>query len=497
MSTLLLGPILGYESEASGANAHYTCLIVTSNTTPLWMVDGMRVSFAKLADAATEGAVWRAEWPVPTNRPAGRQIEYTVEASGKIAHTTRGEAQWRFYLPATGESIRFVYGSCNGFSALKLMASTAEPHKMWEAMVKDHAAQPLSLLVLGGDQVYADAIWEQDWMRDFAELTDAQMKEFAVTPEMEMKMDPFYEGLYRRQWSAPPVAAMLASVPSIMMWDDHDIFDGWGSHPPIVQDCVVYKRIYQSALRAFRLFQLRGNLACGFLAPGAKHHAYVTVLNGENFLMLDHRTERTPAVVMSDNQWDAFKEWLKTFSGRRLFIQSAVPVIYRTFGLIERALATTNNREELEDDLNDHWSAREHQKERLRLIYSFIGRQQVLHDADKNYDPHWLFLSGDVHVGCMGSVWEKDLDLGLYQVVSSGLVHPPPTMLQWLGIRAVSGDGDDRLGNGELVAEIHPIAGAASKFLRTRNYARLELEPKGIWINWRCENGDETVFRIS
>jgi len=495
MTPLVLGPILGYESDATGAC--YTCLVVTKGTTPLWVLDGTRVLFKRIADSSIEGAVWRAEWPLPANRVAGRQVDYTIEASGELAATGHGETRWKFYLPAATEKIRFVYGSCNGFSALKLMASTAEPHKMWERMVADHQAQPLSLIVLGGDQVYADAVWEQDWMRDFAELSDAAMAKYPVTPEMDANLDRFYEKLYHRQWTAKPVAAMLASVPSIMMWDDHDIFDGWGSHSKLVQASVVYARIYQSALRAFQRFQLRGNLARGFLQPGAKHHAYTAVLNGETFLMLDHRTERTPDVVMSDDQWNALKQWLKGFSGQRLFIQSAVPVIYRTFGLVERALATTNKREELEDDLNDHWSAREHQKERLRLIYCLIGRQQELQDDNKDFDPHWVFLSGDVHVGCMASVWEKDIDLGLYQIVSSGIVHPPPSILQWLGIRAVSGDGDDRLGNGELVAEIHSIAGATSKFLRTRNYARIELEEAKIWVNWRCENEDETVFRIS
>lgn len=94
----------------------------------------------------------------------------------------------------------------------------------------------------------------------------------------------------------------------------------------------------------------------------------------------------------------------------------------------------------------------------------------------------------------MGSVWERALDLGLYQVVSSGIVHPPPTRLEWLGICAFSGDGDQTRGNGDLEAEIHEIAGAGTKFLRTRNYARVELNPTKVGINWRCENEVETVF---
>lgn len=497
MNSLTLGPVLGLESGSDGA--FYTCLVVTaSHEAPVWVVDGQRVPFSILGGLAGGETAWRAEWPLPSARPTSRIVGYALESQGVSIADRTGVIAWKFHVPADPEPIRFVYASCNGFSAAKLMANTSEPHRMWERMHLDHTAEPLSLLVLGGDQIYADAIWEQSWMHDFAEKTDEQMKGADVTPEMEANLDGFYERLYLRQWGAAPVAAMLASVPSIMMWDDHDIFDGWGSHPEELQGCPVYKRIFQSALRAFRLFQLRGNRTRGFLDKTASHHGYVSSLNGETFLMLDHRAERTPTAVMGEGQWAAFKQWLARFTGQRLFVQSAVPVIYRTFGLIERSLAATDKREELEDDLNDHWSAREHQRERLRLIYSLIERQKVLRDAPDSgsHEFRWMLLSGDVHVGCMASVWEKDLNLGLYQVVSSGIVHPPPTLLQWLGICALSADGEDRLGNGELVTEIHQIAGARGRFLRTRNYARLQLETEKVWINWRCENDDDTFFCV-
>ena len=34
---------------------------------------------------------------------------------------------------------------------------------------------------------------------------------------------------YRLNWSRDPVRRVLANVPTYMMWDDHDIRDGWGS----------------------------------------------------------------------------------------------------------------------------------------------------------------------------------------------------------------------------------------------------------------------------
>ncbi|HPE71554.1 MAG TPA: hypothetical protein PK018_05160 [Candidatus Competibacter sp.] len=46
----------------------------------------------------------------------------------------------------------------------------------------------------------------------------------------------------------------MASIPSIAMWDDHDIFDGWGSYDEERQNCPVYQGIYPIARRQDRSF---------------------------------------------------------------------------------------------------------------------------------------------------------------------------------------------------------------------------------------------------
>ena len=40
-----------------------------------------------------------------------------------------------------------------------------------------------------------------------------------------------------------------------MTWDDHDIFDGWGSYPDTLQNCPVFQGCYQAAKRFYLLFQ--------------------------------------------------------------------------------------------------------------------------------------------------------------------------------------------------------------------------------------------------
>jgi hypothetical protein len=40
-----------------------------------------------------------------------------------------------------------------------------------------------------------------------------------------------------------------------MTWDDHDIFDGWGSYPAYLQHSVVFQGIFQLAMRWYCVFQ--------------------------------------------------------------------------------------------------------------------------------------------------------------------------------------------------------------------------------------------------
>lgn len=58
-----------------------------------------------------------------------------------------------------------------------------------------------------------------------------------VSKTLPNQLDRFYDELYQRCWSKPDMSLMLATIPSVMMWDDHDIFDGWGSYPDALQQC--------------------------------------------------------------------------------------------------------------------------------------------------------------------------------------------------------------------------------------------------------------------
>jgi hypothetical protein len=489
---LTLGPLLGIEDEAS-----YTiCFVTPSNTrSARVIVNGRAHSADKIANLYS-GQFWRTniELPVPEN---GLSISYTIEIDSQQAKNKQGLAKWHFYQPGRNENARLAYASCNGFSDLKLMNSTERPNALWDELLTLHDRKPFSALLMGGDQVYADSIWTMlPSLREWNSLPLKEKIKRKTTKTMLEQLDRFYSTLYCERWAKEPVAVALASIPTVMMWDDHDIVDGWGSFPAELQECDVFQAIYKAAAKHFEVFQLRGHEhnKSRICQPGtAAHYSTGFHFRGNTVLAMDHRSERTIHQVMSPQHWADINAFLDTVKQGNLLLLSAVPVVYRDFSFVESAFDATPWEEELSDDLKDHWRAREHQGERARLIMRLLSNAY-------NRMGHTVILSGDVHVGCLGVVTDKSQArlVNIHQVVSSGIVHPAPTHIQWMGILATTNDRKEQLDeNGNICAEMLKPFGAGTYF-RTRNFVTLEKgSDQKLWVNWICENGEKPVYPLN
>ena len=488
-SKMMVGPLLGVENDSV-----YTVCFLSDRTVDgcdLFVNDARMASFRKIADTYS-GQFWRAEFPVDEDT-SSRDLAYDIRSNGKRIQSASGVSSWTFHVPGSSEKPRISYASCNGFSSAKLIKKTGEPYYLWKQMCEEHERSPLSLLIMGGDQLYADEIWESSLtptIVKWSELSRSKRISCTDVTEIPNELNRFYETLYVKRWSNPEMAHMMASVPTVMMWDDHDIFDGWGSYKPDLQGCNIYKEIFQVARRYFDLFQLRSRHNNALLnAPahgsfGLRFHDYL-------ILGLDNRSERTRNQVMSSSHWNDVKRWLQSQSscGGNLLVLSAIPVAYRSFASVEAVFAATSWEEELEDDILDHWSAREHQGERMRLIMNLM-------DFVCQNDCRTIILSGDVHVGALGLIKDTRNDLEIHQVISSGIVHPPPSALEWLGLRALTSDDKERIGNGQITTEMICPFGS-DKYIRARNYAVLEEGTDNkVWVNWICEGDMKPEYGI-
>jgi hypothetical protein len=113
-------------------------------------------------------------------------------------------------------------------------------------------------LLLLGDQVYADEVSEHTraFIRARRDTTRPPGEEVADFEE--------YSQLYREAWSDPDVRWLLATVPSTMIFDDHDVHDDWNISEAWVREMRETswwdKRI-TGAFMSYWLYQHMGNLA--------------------------------------------------------------------------------------------------------------------------------------------------------------------------------------------------------------------------------------------
>lgn len=486
MTSLVMGPLLGLESEIE----YSICFMAQASCKSAAVrINGELLAASKQADTP-RGGFWRLVWQASPKSKAGTPVDYEILLDNKPAHDQAGYDKWQFHLPGKKEQVRIGYASCNGFSDFKLLTSTPAPYAMWDKLAAEHKAHPFSLLLMGGDQVYADSLWTSvPTLKAWNELDRAEKVKRKATRTMVEQIDRFYCELYCKQWSRPEVAFMLARVPSAMMWDDHDIFDGWGSYPEDLQRCEVYQAIYAAATKYFRLFQLRSEANGALLDKALNHHTWRLGFRGYQILALDNRANRTRDQVMSPSQWDQVNAALAACDTGHLLVLAGVPVVYRDFSFTEAAFDATPWEEELTDDLKDHWRAKAHQGERARLIMRLLDNARQRRQKEPGCKT--LILSGDVHVGCLGVIQDKrEGVVNVHQLVSSGIVHPCPTQFQWMGILAMTNDDPEYLDESRLIrAELIKPFGAPV-YLRTRNFATLLMgSDDKLWANWHCENG--------
>tara|TARA_R100000005_G_scaffold22285_1_gene9566 strand:- start:6029 stop:7528 length:1500 start_codon:yes stop_codon:yes gene_type:complete len=498
MAALKVGPVLGLEGEDL-----YTVIFSTATDVDVasWQVGGKTANCRVIAETPNS-RVWRGEqkMTVPAGK-SGKQIPYQIIIDGAAANDRNRREEWGFYVPGKTEEARFTYGSCNGFSSLDLMHKTEEPYRLWQEMAETHFAKdetPFSLLLMGGDQLYADSIWtEVAGLATWNKYSKKEKEAYKIPPTTRNQIDLFFEKLYETRWTDPSMSLMLASIPSVMMWDDHDIFDGWGSFPKSMQDCEVFQYIFETAKKYFETFQIRSRFNKSLLDPDGAHYAFKADFRGYRILALDNRAERTLQQVMSSAQWEKVIACLKEDTKAHLLVLSAVPVVYRDFTAAEKAFDATPWEEELTDDLKDHWRSKNHEGERARLIHWLLENAQIRNAGQMGEKYKTVILSGDVHIGCIGVIHDSKRNCKVHQVVSSGIVHPSPSRLQWIGIMTVTNDNTEFLDEDQNIRISMLTPFASDKYIRQRNFVTLNMgTDKKLWVNWQSEGKDTPCYPI-
>ncbi|WP_026122971.1 alkaline phosphatase D family protein [Nocardiopsis halotolerans] len=123
---------------------------------------------------------------------------------------------------------RLLYGSCHTPTGDDPGGVVRYGPDMLRATARRLAHEPVEgnlALLLIGDQVYADEV--QEPMLAF--LRRARERDGSGAPADEVVHYDEYAELYRQAWSDPQVRWLLSTVPTLMVFDDHDIRDDWNT----------------------------------------------------------------------------------------------------------------------------------------------------------------------------------------------------------------------------------------------------------------------------
>lgn len=421
---LKLGPIVG---------------AVTGTTAKLWFQAPETGSYAchvfhdDVKGPEVPGSPWRVQCDEATGLTAVANVDlpdpdrtygYDIrDASGATVISPKRERLSFLSFPPQESLASFCFGlvSCHDPFAYE---KPAVRYRMWARMAKVFAERDVRFLLTVGDQIYADA-----WYRKVIRRKDS------TPPEI---LDG-YRAVYQQYWRHDTVGAVLGCYPTFMIWDDHEMTDGWGSS--LDHQKPRQQMIFQAARQAYEEFQHCHNPTT---TAGIFHYAFTYGAAG--FLVLDLRGQRNVTrktadrPLMGARQWADLTAWLQgpARACRIVFVITSVPLIHAPAILADAGGVIG------ELNLMDQWSYekfRPEQQDLVRLLFAFANE----------HDRQVVVLGGDVHVGTVAAIRSTNAAHVrrplIYQFTSSPIANKPAARLnQFMKIIGDSVEIDSEIG---------------------------------------------------
>jgi phosphodiesterase/alkaline phosphatase D-like protein len=272
-------------------------------------------------------------------------------------------------LPAADNTLRLAYGSCRKPSAVEPDALNAFGAWLIQHFDERETAWP-HLLLLIGDQIYADDFTGRRGRR---KGTTSLMQNARPGPSQRgAQTFAEFAMLYRQAWTSDDgIRQVLAVIPTFMIFDDHEITNGWNTTPDwrtralkhgleqMLVDGLVAYWVYQgwgnpaaqneasNALTALMqeaaqsgedaLELLRAYMRKAVYEEIAPHWQYDIPTVPPIFVM-DVRADRpailhnkddadAPARIMSRQQMSELQAWIKNHDTSTVLLVSSVPVL--------------------------------------------------------------------------------------------------------------------------------------------------------------------------
>lgn len=372
----------------------------------------------------------------------------TLERRTEIGYD---KPQWFRTMAALMPTFSFGFYSCHDpFNANGSFGA-------WPLFLERLERNNARFVIGGGDQVYVDCqskkwfpdIWE--WLRDNKdELVKAHRREDGSINKDEIfnYLLDLYRWYYRVYWQFPHLKEIYARYPQYMIWDDHEIMDGWGSRtkderlnhiarlfkrddPEI--DSMLVEQMWRAAYNAYFEYAHSHNPETSINLAKSEdcQWDYEFSQGGLPFYVLDmrghHDVQRGNACLLGELQFNRFIQWLTkatATSVKTLFVVLPVPIVHWKSVVMNAGKIISSAK----DDLQDEWEHPTNQKERNALLEAAFSaldeRGQTL-----------VFLSGDVHAAAAFQLSHSQYrQAKIFQVTSSAISRMPAGKLAAIGL---------------------------------------------------------------
>ncbi|MEA2154770.1 MAG: hypothetical protein QOE11_910 [Solirubrobacteraceae bacterium] len=462
MANLVIGPMLRYVSDSAATiwvETDAACVVeILGHRSETFCVNGRHYGLVSITglepdasaeyDVALDGV---RRWPIEDDRSPPSRIRT---------------------LPRAGP-VELVFGSCRvtrphrapytlspdehelgmGVDALAALAGRmqGQPETDWPR-----------LLLLLGDQVYADEVSPET-----AEFIRTR-RDVSRPPGLEVAGFEEYARLYREAWSEPTLRWLLSTVPTAMIFDDHDVHDDWNTSaawkaqmtaqpwwPERISGALVTYWIYQHLgnlspaeldgdplLRRVRAADDAGSLLEQFALDadcegGGGLWSFARDLAGTRLVVLDGREgrilEEGSREMFDEAEWDWLAEQA-TGDFDHLVLATTLPVLLPpTFHQLEAfseavcagawGAPAARLAERLRQGIDlEHWAAFQTSFHRLLALTREVGAGR------RGPAPaSILFLGGDVHQGYLHEAAFRPaagVRSRVYQAVCSPIRNP-------------------------------------------------------------------------
>ncbi|PJE23394.1 MAG: phosphodiesterase [Mycobacterium sp.] len=288
---LLLGPALRHVSDTTALvwvqtdspatvevlNASARTFAVQGHHYALVTVTGLTPDTVTEYDVKCDGEV---VWPLPDStfppsviRTRGRQSTHRLQA---------------------------IFGSCRYPKTDDPSLESRLGIDALDAYATRMATQPVDdwpeALILLGDQLYADELTPEARQRLAGRRGRAKR---AARPPDEVVSFAEYERLYRYSWSDPEIRWLMSTVPTAMIFDDHDIRDDWNtsaSWRADINEKPWWRDRIRAGLASYWVYQHLGNLSPAELAADEDYRRLLAT-DGDCWPYLAELADRADAEV--------------------------------------------------------------------------------------------------------------------------------------------------------------------------------------------------------